>query len=652
MKKKIISILLVSVLLISAFPSVFAANYTATTNKNAQDYEYYWASTADSYIYEANGIVRVEHLPSGNILVDTYSYDYVLESSLTIEPELPLWGGFYAGEEYNFLIFGQENAEESAQTESIRIVKYSKNWVRLGQASVYGDNISLPFYAGSLRCAEYGGMLYVNTCRKEYTSADGGNRQSNFTIHVDEETMAVDYTSVSADTPKTGYVTHSFDQYIAVGSRGDVVCLDLGDESPRAIVLTCYVAEAENSSTDEDEAGDEGEADGDAEAGDEGGDSGDSKAGDEGEVSGDTNAGNNAETGDDSNEADSVEEVSAKLTGEIVSVNILSIGGEEGENETGVQLGGLAATSDGFVAVYSLNSDVYMAYIANGFTSTEDISIIRLTEGRKSSGTPVLASKGYDGGWVLWTNDSGEVQYMPYKANGSTGAVVTDRKGTMLSDCQPTAYGDGVIWYVTDSTAPIFFTLDSTGITRHYYAGGWADRDLTEAINAGLVPADIQSDYTKNITRQDFCRIMVSLLELKSGMSVKKLAVSKNITITNPFTDTSNDSVAAAYSFGIVNGVGGTEFAPNNSITRQEAAVMLERTAKLLGLTGGSGLTFSDINECAGWAKTQVINISGYVDPLTNTRVMNGTSSGVFDPLATFTKQQAIVTALRLYHCN
>ena len=36
-----------------------------------------------------------------------------------------------------------------------------------------------------------------------------------------------------------------------------------------------------------------------------------------------------------------------------------------------------------------------------------------------------------------------------------------------LSDCQPIPYRGGVVWYVTDDSAPVFYTLDSSGVTAH-----------------------------------------------------------------------------------------------------------------------------------------------------------------------------------------
>lgn len=41
----------------------------------------------------------------------------------------------------------------------------------------------------------------------------------------------------------------------------------------------------------------------------------------------------------------------------------------------------------------------------------------------------------------------------------------------------------------------------------------WAEKEVCEAIDLGLIPADMQKDYAKNITRAEFCGLMVVLLE-------------------------------------------------------------------------------------------------------------------------------------------
>ena len=171
---------------------------------------------------------------------------------------------------------------------------------------------------------------------------------------------------------------------------------------------------------------------------------------------------------------------------------------------------------------------------------------------------------------------------------------------------------------------------------------GWAQESVWAAICARLVTNDLQGAYTANITREAFCRLMVKLVESRTG---KALPVP-----VSPFTDTQSPAVAAAYAAGIVKGASETSFNPQGSITRQEAAVMLARTARLLGLSAGMGETFADSASIASWAADGVAFTSGLTDS-TGARVMGGTGGG-FDPLGSYTREQAILTALRLSRCG
>ena len=173
-------------------------------------------------------------------------------------------------------------------------------------------------------------------------------------------------------------------------------------------------------------------------------------------------------------------------------------------------------------------------------------------------------------------------------------------------------------------------------------ASKWAQDEVTNAITVGLVPDDLQSNYQDNITRQEFCRLMTAVIEQSTGKTLAVPAV-------NPFTDTTDRHVLAAYRLGIVNGTSATTFNPNGTITRQEAAAMLARTARVLGLSAGDGMSFADADQIAGWAKEDVSFVSALTDAVSGSPVMNGTGNGNFSPRSFYTREQAYVTALRLF---
>lgn len=75
------------------------------------------------------------------------------------------------------------------------------------------------------------------------------------------------------------------------------------------------------------------------------------------------------------------------------------------------------------------------------------------------------------------------------------------------------------------------------------------------------------------------------------------------------------------------------------------------RTGRLLGLTSGQGVSFTDMGKFADWAGSEIAFVSGLVDPVNSNRVMNGISADKFSPQSTYTREQAIMTSLRLFHC-
>lgn len=179
----------------------------------------------------------------------------------------------------------------------------------------------------------------------------------------------------------------------------------------------------------------------------------------------------------------------------------------------------------------------------------------------------------------------------------------------------------------------------------------WAKEETVTAILEGLVPEELMGQYGKAITREEFCTLMVTLLEQESGKNIADYAKSKGAQYSQPFTDTNSTSVGYAYALGIVNGVTKTEFAPGKTITRQEAATMLARTGKVLGLSAKTGLDFADKGQFADWALDSIVYISSLSDPTNSNRVMAGTGNGNFSPTDTYSRQQAILTTVRMFHC-
>lgn len=206
-----------------------------------------WSHVMNSYIYENQDgtFTVVDGDSDNNVRVDTYNRCYDLISSKSITAELPVFGGFYSGENYNFLVFGQDNLKENDKVVTFKVVKYSKDWKKLGVANYAQNNTYQPFAFGSLRMKEQNGYLYVRTCHTMYMSGDGLHHQANVTFSVNVQNMEVVDSYSGIANISVGYVSHSFNQFVQVDD-GYLVAVDHGDAYPRSVVLTKYLSSLEN----------------------------------------------------------------------------------------------------------------------------------------------------------------------------------------------------------------------------------------------------------------------------------------------------------------------------------------------------------------------------------------------------------------------
>jgi len=118
----------------------------------------------------------------------------------------------------------------------------------------------------------------------------------------------------------------------------------------------------------------------------------------------------------------------------------------------------------------------------------------------------------------------------------------------------------------------------------------------------------------------------------------------REITARQQFNDTTDINVQKMGGLGVVSGVGGGYFAPDRTITRQEASVMLARLAYAVGQPlPTSAPTFADSTAISSWA----IDSVGQVQ---SAGIMDGVDNNTFAPNGTYTREQTIVSMLRLFY--
>ena len=176
----------------------------------------------------SNGYVRV-FSDSKKVYAENYDDSFNITGRRELPKELSMYGGFYSGCNAYYLVFGQANEKEDNNTEGIRVVKYDKNWKRMGVAKLKGDSafaheVRYPFEAGNMNIAEYGGMLYLVTGHEGYVDESVGQGHQGFLMYkINESTMKGEI--VDAD------LYHSFSQHIAIKDQNNIYTVELSEGS-------------------------------------------------------------------------------------------------------------------------------------------------------------------------------------------------------------------------------------------------------------------------------------------------------------------------------------------------------------------------------------------------------------------------------------
>ena len=162
----------------------------------------------------------------------------------------------------------------------------------------------------------------------------------------------------------------------------------------------------------------------------------------------------------------------------------------------------------------------------------------------------------------------------------------------------------------------------------------WARGSVSRAISLGLVPQTFQSNYVQDTTRAEYCALSVLLYEKATGKQIESRVT---------FADTQDINVAKMASLGVVLGVGGNKFDPNQNLTREQAATMMARLAVVMGRPLPKvGATFADNKNISDWAIEAV-------GQMLQSGIMIGTGVNEFSPKQPYTREQSIITMLRLY---
>ena len=439
----------------------------------------YMSIVADTYYAEDQRDIAQT---VGGYLVEYYNRDYDILGSRIIPIELPLFGGFYSSDKYYFIVTGQENPECRDDKEVIRVTKYDKSWNRLSSASLYGENTSIPFDAGSLRMGSAGDWLIVRTCHEMYSG-----HQANLSFQMNMETDSVTQVISEVANANRGYVSHSFNQFVRI-ENNRIAAVDHGDAYPRSIVLTEYQKDLTDGSF-------------------------------VGEYITGCNVGRSAYD-------------------MCSTVDVLTIPGDIGNNNTGVNVGGFEISDTSYLIAGAQVCDpekfcertassscarvdmAKNAFIASVDKQTHEVSVKFLTDitdpDANGVQTPHLVKLNDNKFIVIWAEIKDEDQTVTYCAQlDGRGNVVGDVHSFNgdISDCEPVVIVDKIVWYVWwADTRTDFYEVDTNDLSNvkivyndsaDYGSGICGDLDGDTVVTSSDALAMLQksvSEYYKNDT--------------------------------------------------------------------------------------------------------------------------------------------------------
>ena len=274
--KKLLSTLLVLAVVVTGYPSVCTAADT-TTQTDVDTTVDYGRKPDDSYIHRSTGgkksqtmssndyskeawglgwhaqpsndfleenedgtFLRISFFDGEGVFLETYDADFNFVSSRQLTKGIWTARGYFKGKDARYLVYKQVNSEQSNEKEVVRVVKYDDDWNILGRCSISAINTYSAFTSGSVSMLESDGILYIHAAHTMYdegTLLESPHHQANMTLEIDEATMTkvADMSAVSNE--KTGYVSHSWNQFIQADDNY-IYRLDQGDSYPRAVTLS------------------------------------------------------------------------------------------------------------------------------------------------------------------------------------------------------------------------------------------------------------------------------------------------------------------------------------------------------------------------------------------------------------------------------
>lgn len=167
---------------------------------------------------------------------------------------------------------------------------------------------------------------------------------------------------------------------------------------------------------------------------------------------------------------------------------------------------------------------------------------------------------------------------------------------------------------------------------------GWAQADVDAADKLGIIPDSLEKKALSGaMSRLEMCRMAVNTFEEITGTSLYPAKL-------NHFSDTKDADVCVAFELGIVDGLPDGTFRPNQTITRQEFAKIIENLLTVLGWSEDAQTlsAFQDEAKVGSWARNAAAR-------MVELGVVTG-GSGKLSPQDSASIEQAGIMFLRAYN--
>jgi chitinase len=231
---------------------------------------------------------------------------------------------------------------------------------------------------------------------------------------------------------------------------------------------------------------------------------------------------------------------------------------------------------------------------------------------------------------------------VPWLYNGKTFISYDDSQSIALKAeyIREQNLGGAMIWELSqDSEGELLNSLyeslyDGSVLAARDYVGHWAEAVIQKWLDMEYITGYPDGTFRPEefITRAEFVKIVNNTFGFKETAEIT-------------FTDVKEEKwyyeeIQKAYKEGDIVGVSETEFAPEDYITREQAAIIMTRLLELEGNEKGADV-FSDSNKISSWAKE-------YVGAAAEHNLIKGYEDNTFRPQNNIKRAEALVLLDRI----